>query len=70
MLSIDVPGAPKGPTMGRTAPPNIDAAVRYGQAWFWIDDGDFVAYTILGLPIALVQGAPTGQAPVLTIPAG
>jgi hypothetical protein len=58
---------------GRTAPPNTDAAVKYGQVWFWIDDGDFnskVAYTILGLLIALVQGTPTGQAPVLTVPAG
>lgn len=56
-----------------TAPPGADTAVKYGQVWFWIDDTDFnskVAYTVLGLLVALVQGAPTGQAPVLTIPAG
>jgi hypothetical protein len=58
---------------GRTAPRNTDTAVKYGQVWFWIDDDDFnskVAYTVLGFLITLVQGAPAGQAPVLTIPAG
>jgi hypothetical protein len=58
---------------GAAAPPNTDTAVQYGQAWFWIDDSDFnskVAYTVLGLLIALVQGTPGGQAPILTIPAG
>jgi len=58
---------------GRTAPPNTDTAVKYGQMWFWIDDHDFnskVAYSLLAFLIALAQGAPAGQAPVLTIPAG
>jgi hypothetical protein len=58
---------------GRTAPPSADTAVQYGQVWFWIDDTDFnskVAYTVLGLLVALVQGTPTGQGPVLTIPTG
>jgi hypothetical protein len=57
---------------GRTAPPNNDAAVKYGEVWFWIDDDDFnskVAYTVLGFLIALAQGTPAGQAPILTIPA-
>jgi hypothetical protein len=58
---------------GRTASPNTDTAVKYGQVWFWIGDDDFnskVAYTVLGFLIALAQGAPAGQAPILTIPAG
>lgn len=58
---------------GRTEPANTDTAVRYGQIWFWIDDRDFnskIAYTLLGFLIALAQGTPAGQAPVLTIPAG
>ncbi len=59
--------------VGRSAPPNAYTAVRYGDAWFWIDDSDFnskVAYTILELLIALAQGSTDGRAPVLTIPAG
>lgn len=58
---------------GPAAPPSAYTAVRYGDAWFWIDDGDFdskVADTILGLLIALVNGNAGGQTPVLTIPAG
>jgi hypothetical protein len=58
---------------GTAAPPNTDTAIKYRQSWFWIDDDDFdskVAYTVLGLLIALVQGTPSGQAPILTIPAG
>jgi hypothetical protein len=58
---------------GKSAPANADTAVRYGDAWFWIDDSDFnskVAYTILGLLIAVVEGKAGGQVPVLTVPAG
>ncbi len=58
---------------GKTAPPSAATAVKYGEVWFWIDDTDFnskIAYTVLGLLVALVQSTPTGQAPVLTIPAG
>ncbi|MBV8095950.1 MAG: hypothetical protein JO110_22510 [Acetobacteraceae bacterium] len=58
---------------GKAAPPNTDTAVRYRDAWFWIDDSDFnskVAYTILGLLMGVVEGKAGGQAPVLTVPAG
>jgi hypothetical protein len=58
---------------GSTEPPRAEAAVRYGDSWFWINDGDFnskVAYTVLGLLTALLEGSAGGQAPVLTIPAG
>ena len=58
---------------GRTEPPHADTVVRYGQAWFWIDDHDFnskTAYVLLGFLMALAQGAPAVQAPVLTIPTG
>jgi hypothetical protein len=58
---------------GTTEPTNAYTSARYADAWFWIDDRDFnskVAYTILQLLIALVEGSTTGRGPILTIPAG
>jgi hypothetical protein len=58
---------------GTAEPTNAYTSVRYENAWFWIDDRDFnskVAYTILQLLIALVEGSTTGRGPILTIPAG
>jgi hypothetical protein len=58
---------------GKTVPPEAGIAVGYRDMWFWIDDSDFnskVAYTVLGLLIALVEGRPAGASPVLTVPAG
>ncbi len=58
---------------GTAAPSNAYTAVEYGKAWFWVDANDFnskVAYTVLQLLIALVEGNTAGRAPVLTVPAG
>jgi hypothetical protein len=57
---------------GSVAPLDAATAVRYQGSWFWIDGNDFnskVAFTILGLLIAVMQGM-AGQVPILTIPTG
>jgi hypothetical protein len=58
---------------GAAAPPGAYTTVGYRDAGFWIDDGDLnskVAYTVLGMLIALMEGNTDGRAPVLTVPAG
>jgi len=58
---------------GRVAPSDAETVVKYRRSWFWIDGNDFnskVAYTILGLLIAVAQGTPSGQGLILAIPTG
>jgi hypothetical protein len=58
---------------GSAEPREATTAVKYSGTWFWINDGDFnskVAYTVLGLLIALLQAKAGGQSPVVTIPTG
>ncbi len=58
---------------GKAPPQSAYVAVVYGDAWFWIDNGDFnskVGYAILQLLIAFVEGSNNSRSPVLTIPAG
>ena len=58
---------------GEAAPADAYVAVRYRDAWFWIDDRDVPSKVALNFGMALFSltetGAPPAAAPVVTIPA-
>lgn len=57
----------------RTRPDDALVTIRYGDRWFWIDDRDVDSkrvFTFLMLLSSLAESARTGQAPIITIPAG
>jgi hypothetical protein len=58
---------------GPQRPADTYAAVQYRGTWYWVDDHDFVAkrsFTFLMLFFSLAEtGAPSQQAPIVTIPA-
>jgi hypothetical protein len=56
---------------GASAPSNAFAAVRYGDSWYWISDGDLRskrAFTFLSLFFSLAETGAVPAAPVLTLP--
>ncbi|MDO9712036.1 hypothetical protein [Paracraurococcus lichenis] len=70
------PGNPRPAIQVRTAaaePALSYAAVRVGDAWYWVDDADYeskLAFTILELLKSVAEGQGGSAPPVLTIPAG
>ena len=56
---------------GPSAPVHAFAAVRYRDAWYWIDDSDFASkrmYTTLMLFFSMAESGAPAQIPALTIP--
>lgn len=58
---------------GGQAPADADAAVRYRERFFWIDDRDLPSKAMLSFVMPLFALTETGQpasaAPVVTVPA-
>ncbi|MBI1284508.1 MAG: hypothetical protein GC183_09270 [Thiobacillus sp.] len=57
---------------GAAPPDDADASVRYRNQWFWIDDRDPRSkhhMAFLMIMFSLTEGAPTQNAPVVTVPA-
>jgi hypothetical protein len=57
---------------GANPPTGAFSAVRYRDAWYWIDDDDFASkriFTFLMMFFSLAETGVSPQAPVLTIPA-
>jgi hypothetical protein len=57
---------------GASPPDDAYASVRYRDQWFWIDDrdrGSKFHLTFLMIMFSLTEGAPTQNAPVVTVPA-
>jgi hypothetical protein len=57
---------------GPEAPPNAYTAVRYRDHWFWIEDRDQRSKQVMSflmVMFSLTEGAPTQNAPVVTVPA-
>jgi hypothetical protein len=57
---------------GATPPDDAYVSIRYRNQWFWIDDRDAESkriLTFLMMMFSLTEGAPTQNAPVVTVPA-
>jgi len=54
-------------------PADVFVAVRYRDYWYWIDDRDYASkrmFTLLMILFSVAETGATGNAPVITIPAG